>query len=515
MPWSTWPITVMIGGRVSASSSSSSHRSSTCSTFWSSTSCSSPGSTRRMAAPTSAAKSSIWSSLIEWVAVTISPICMRKRTTSAAVRLNLGPSSCGVEERSTTISPSGTGVSCGVYVGRSIGWSSSRLRRRRPPLRRGGRCCGPRPPPGRPPGPPPGPPGPPGPPPGRAPKSTAGTTGTATAGTDHRRACRWADRRRDGREEAVWCDPSGPRGERTATTHAGRGRDRLAAAGAGRGRRDAPASQRCVAGRRLGGAALAAGASGWCAAARAGRAGAGCCSGRRRWAAGRGRGGGRAGGSGTGGGAGATGRADRSSSIRRGGAGRSLPLEVTTRAGAAGGADGPRGGGGLDGAPGRGLRGRRRAEPRRPGRRPPSSPSSRASGSSGWTSRTIPSRSALRRTRSACASSMLEECVLTPIPSVSQRSSVSLLVRPSSLASSCTRFLPAKFPGPTLRRVRDCAYLRAVHPRTNPGDRHDSDGIGGISGAEGPVPGPGAARRPPGTAPTRRTARPHGPPVYG
>jgi hypothetical protein len=40
---------------------------------------------------------------------------------------------------------------------------------------------------------------------------------------------------------------------------------------------------------------------------------------------------------------------------------------------------------------------------------------------------------------------MLEECVLTPIPNDSQRSSVSLLVIPSSLASSCTRFFAAKF----------------------------------------------------------------------
>ena len=63
----------------------------------SSTSCSSPGSTRRISAPISAAKSSIMSSVSDWVAVTISPCCMRKRTTSAAVRFSLGPSSWGVE----------------------------------------------------------------------------------------------------------------------------------------------------------------------------------------------------------------------------------------------------------------------------------------------------------------------------------------------------------------------------------------------------------------------------------
>jgi hypothetical protein len=60
-------------------------------------------------------------------------------------------------------------------------------------------------------------------------------------------------------------------------------------------------------------------------------------------------------------------------------------------------------------------------------------------GSSGWTSRRRPSRSALRRARSAWASSMLELWLFTPIPRESARSSISLFVRPSSLASSCTR----------------------------------------------------------------------------
>ncbi|HUY66659.1 MAG TPA: hypothetical protein VMV06_07570, partial [Acidimicrobiales bacterium] len=46
-----------------------------------------------------------------------------------------------------------------------------------------------------------------------------------------------------------------------------------------------------------------------------------------------------------------------------------------------------------------------------------------------------PSASALRRTRSAWASSMLEEWLLTPIPSAKQRSSASLFSRPSSRAS--------------------------------------------------------------------------------
>jgi hypothetical protein len=64
-----------------------------------------------------------------------------------------------------------------------------------------------------------------------------------------------------------------------------------------------------------------------------------------------------------------------------------------------------------------------------------------ASGSSGCTSRTSPSRSALRRTRSAWASTTLEEWLFTPIPSATHRSKVSLLVRPSSRASSYTRML--------------------------------------------------------------------------
>ena len=57
-------------------------------------------------------------------------------------------------------------------------------------------------------------------------------------------------------------------------------------------------------------------------------------------------------------------------------------------------------------------------------------------GSLGCTSRLRPSRSALRRTRSAWASSMLDEWLFTPIPSDRASSSVSLLVSPSSRASS-------------------------------------------------------------------------------
>src|SRR3546814_14759485 len=78
---------------------------------------------------------------------------------------------------------------------------------------------------------------------------------------------------------------------------------------------------------------------------------------------------------------------------------------------------------------------------------------------------------------------MLEECVLTPIPSASQRSSVSLLVSPSSLASSCTRFLLAKCLRPAFawswgdrsdgaraaRRDEGSHLTAAVPPRANPG----------------------------------------------
>ena len=65
--------------------------------------------------------------------------------------------------------------------------------------------------------------------------------------------------------------------------------------------------------------------------------------------------------------------------------------------------------------------------------------------SSGCTSRVRPSRSARRRTRSACASMMPEEWLLTPMPRASQRSKTSLFVIPSSRANSNTRiFFAAK-----------------------------------------------------------------------
>jgi hypothetical protein len=97
-----------------------------------------------------------------------------------------------------------------------------------------------------------------------------------------------------------------------------------------------------------------------------------------------------------------------------------------------------------------------------------------APGSLGDTSRRSPSRSALRRTRSAWASSMLDEWLLTPIPSASQRSSVSLLVSPSSRPSSYTRILCANcrfrpFPAcagtfPLLAALRRPCFPAALPP---------------------------------------------------
>ena len=65
--------------------------------------------------------------------------------------------------------------------------------------------------------------------------------------------------------------------------------------------------------------------------------------------------------------------------------------------------------------------------------------------SSGWASRLRPSRSALRRTRSACASSIEDDTLRTSMPISFDRSSASLFVIPSSLASSAIRiFFTAK-----------------------------------------------------------------------
>jgi hypothetical protein len=69
-----------------------------------------------------------------------------------------------------------------------------------------------------------------------------------------------------------------------------------------------------------------------------------------------------------------------------------------------------------------------------------------AGSAAGCSSRTRPSRSARRRTRSACASSIPEEWVFTPMPNLRHRSRHSLFVIPSSVASSWTRIFLAKTP---------------------------------------------------------------------
>ena len=78
-----------------------------------------------------------------------------------------------------------------------------------------------------------------------------------------------------------------------------------------------------------------------------------------------------------------------------------------------------------------------------------------ATTSSGGCALLRPSRSALRRTLSAWASSMLEEWLVTPIPIDRHSSRPSLLVKPSSRASSYTRiFFDKLFFGPFLRLPR-------------------------------------------------------------
>ncbi len=142
LPWSTWPMTVMTGGRGSSSASSSSSSSSAVSIAISSISCSLPGSTISTSAPSASAISSIISSASDAVAVTISPASNRMRTRSAGVRFSFGAYSWIVLPRGTTISPSGTGASAGVSrcdAGSSSAWSRRRFLRRR--------CGGP---PGRP-----------------------------------------------------------------------------------------------------------------------------------------------------------------------------------------------------------------------------------------------------------------------------------------------------------------------------------------------------------------------------
>ena len=112
-------------------------------------------------------------------------------------------------------------------------------------------------------------------------------------------------------------------------------------------------------------------------------------------------------------------------------------------------------------------------------------------GSSGWTGRRRPSRSAFRRARSAWASSMDDEWLLTPMPKDRQRSSASLLVSPSSCASSYTRIffgngcycpsimshMPARTYDPLSSHITGPVLPRAVGPspvgRSTSGPRVD------------------------------------------
>ena len=147
---------------------------------------------------------------------------------------------------------------------------------------------------------------------------------------------------------------------------------------------------------------------------------------RRRWATG---------GRGRRGGPGPAGPAEAGRGSRR----RGASLAAAAAAGGArrGGSTRTFGGGPVDPRPAR-LGRRRRGLRSRLGRGWVSapSPSAGAAGSSGCTGRMRPSRSALRRTRSAWASSIDEEWLFTPIPSEIERSSASLFVSPSSFASS-------------------------------------------------------------------------------
>ncbi len=93
--------------------------------------------------------------------------------------------------------------------------------------------------------------------------------------------------------------------------------------------------------------------------------------------------------------------------------------------------------------------------------------------SSGATTRRSPSVSARRRMRSAWASSIEAEGLEAPMPSFWASTSNSLLVRPSSLESSCTRifFWAKTFPCFTYSRYRGHSYLffhtcRGLEPRS-------------------------------------------------
>ncbi len=498
LPWSTWPITVITGGRGSCSPRRPRRRRRSKQLLQLDLLLLARVD-ERISAPTSAANSSIMSSVSDWVAVTISPCCIRKRTTSAAVRFSFGPSSCGASSRARRRpSPSGTGASdgrvgrrarCGCSSSRSATTATPTLARRRVRAadrrghrdhrRRGrrrdrrraapnGTAAGaaqgrPAPPPGR---------GPPGPPTatgatGRAPPGPPGRVPGPT-GDAGRRRDRPAGRRRLGRRGpggggiGLPLGDDGPR-SRAAAGWAGRS----ATSGRGPGRRRPRPGAAGPAGARQ--AARAGGGRRSASAGRGAAVGAGG-TGARRWLLIT-----RCSGSSASAGAalaaGAAGSGTGSAPVR--GRERRRAAGAGSGAAAAAGADGDdrrlgddrrhdgdrrRRDDGLDGRHGRwcglgfgdgcdylggdrsrlGVRARlRRRAWRRPSWRPSSVP---RAGRRGAGRRARP----CGETRSAWASTMLEEWLFTPMPSGSQRSRASLLVSPSSFASSWTRIFPAK-----------------------------------------------------------------------
>ena len=207
------------------------------------------GSTTSMRAPISSASRATASSDIDWVAVSISPICMSTRIRSPAGWPSRSARSCTVTPRGTRTRPSTEMSELASMVGAPMASNSSR---RRPPRRFLGR---PRPPKRLPPGRPKPPPGPPGrpPKPGRPPPPP-GPPGRPPPPPDRRDRRDGRRRRRDGRRRRA--HPAGCRSlldgrHRRPGRRGGPGRAGHRACRAGRGRRDGPGP--CRAGRRRAG----------------------------------------------------------------------------------------------------------------------------------------------------------------------------------------------------------------------------------------------------------------------
>jgi hypothetical protein len=115
---------------------------------------------------------------------------------------------------------------------------------------------------------------------------------------------------------------------------------------------------------------------------------------------------------------------------------------------------------------------------------------------------------------------MLEECVFTPMPNALQRSTASLFVRPSSLASSWTLIFPAtrvvnlssasSHPAPAGQRpslARPCAPRRQAYQGRRPVRPRPAD--------EAPAQPPACARRAERTPPTGRRTTMRRDPAHG